>query len=118
MPVFQFPEGDSKSHLFRTACGSSDLALEFKGRGKLSMALILLLQTVGPSMLMHCDIWTHGGFPFVDGHGVAHVGAALEAGAYARTVNVHSNNVEGNSVSNTQNVIINLHLHPTEALCE
>ncbi|KDR70522.1 hypothetical protein GALMADRAFT_144792 [Galerina marginata CBS 339.88] len=113
-PIPRFCDGGSMSNLLLTACGSINLALEFKGRSKLSMALILLLQTVGPGRLRYCDIQTHAGFPLVDNHGAAILDTSFDAGTYAHSINVHSNNVEGNNVWNTQNEVVNLHVHYSE----
>ena len=45
-----------KSHILISACSSSEEAVEYEGRGRLSVALLKLLDKVSPNQLRNCDI--------------------------------------------------------------
>ena len=45
-----------KSHMLISACSSSEKAVEHEGRGRLSVALLKLLDIVSPHKLRYCDI--------------------------------------------------------------
>ena len=44
------------SHILISACSSSEKAVEHNGRGRLSVALLKLLERVSPDKLRNCDI--------------------------------------------------------------
>jgi hypothetical protein len=45
-----------KSHMFISACSSFEKALEYDDRGRLSVALLKLLDILSPKKLRYCDI--------------------------------------------------------------
>jgi len=55
-PYAGFSHRGLKSHMLISACSSSEKAVEYEGRGRLSVALLKLFNIVSPHTLRYCDI--------------------------------------------------------------